>query len=196
MKFKITLTIFLINTVMFVLIYKSNYDIETIKLLGANHIQSTLNGEWWRLLTSGFLHHSLQHYIGNMLIGIPLILYCENNINNKSLIIIMLITQILVEIIIVFDLPTYKVSCGYSIMIYSNTGMIIIDNVLKQKYKWFTIALLLMVIIGLTNSMIVPNLNYKGHLYGFITPIVIISMKGVLNEYTSRKLYETKNIKF
>jgi rhomboid protease GluP len=67
----VTPVIFFLNLLLylFVSVYDGNFFLpkgETIILLGGDTPSLTLNGEWWRIITSCFLHFGILHFAFNM----------------------------------------------------------------------------------------------------------------------------------
>ena len=161
MKFKLTLTILIVNTILFIIAFNNNFDIKVLIQMGA--INKYYDYQVWRLITYVFLHSSISHYLGNMLFGIPLLLICENKIGYKKLILSMTITTILTGFILLETLQPHHSVVGYSVLIYATAGML-----LQSKNKYLVTGIIICVVIGLVSSIINPVLSLNGHLSGFI----------------------------
>lgn len=76
LKAPVTLTIIIVNVIVFVADLLTNH---ALLAAGALYPPAVQAGEWWRLITSGFLHYGFAHIGSNMLalaIAGPLVEYC------------------------------------------------------------------------------------------------------------------------
>jgi len=111
-KYLITPLLVIINTFMFFLtialirffplllnyykipLYK-NIDTKVYLLLGVNNRTDVLNGELWRLLTSTFLHFSLLHLLGNMIVLVYIGSLIESKLGKWNYLLMYLFTGII-----------------------------------------------------------------------------------------------------
>ena len=65
-----------IGLIQLALNYRFGSNEATLERFGLLYSSVSGNGEWWRLLTGPFLHHSLAHWLGNLAIGLGLFALC------------------------------------------------------------------------------------------------------------------------
>lgn len=130
-------------------------------------------GQWWRYVTSIFLHHGIGHLLFN---GFSLFLfapYLERLLGKVRFIILYLAGGIagnILSVALASKTWPYMVSVGASGAIYGLFGAYVFMTIYRKRYidahssRMVTIIL----VIGVIYSLIVPNINLLAHLGGFV----------------------------
>ncbi|MCV7302093.1 rhomboid family intramembrane serine protease [Mycobacterium barrassiae] len=128
------------------------------------------DGEWYRLLTSAFLHYGPMHIVFNMwalyVIGPPL----EIALGRARFIALYLMSA-LGGSVVVYMLSTLGAqTAGASGAVFGLFGAtFVIGRRLNMDTRW-VIAL---IVINLVITFVVPNISWQGHLGGLVTGAVI-----------------------
>lgn len=118
---------------------------------GAMYPQAVLDGEWYRLVTSGFLHFSLEHLFNNMLLLVCLGSYLEKEFGRIKYIIFYLASGVLSSTASMFYMlysGDTAISAGASGIVFAMIGALlylIIRN--KGRFENLTIRRFLIMII-------------------------------------------------
>jgi rhomboid protease GluP len=163
---------------------------------GANFRPSTINGEWWRLLTNTFLHGGLMHLLSNMFGLLFVGTFIEPILGRNKYLIIYLVTGILASCASIWWYEA-TVSIGASGAIFGLYGLflgLLLTKVFPPDFsKTFLTTTLIFVgynlLMGLTGG-IDNSAHIGGLLSGFIIGIVISkSLKDEIeNEEVENKL--------
>lgn len=142
---------------------------------GANFKQFTFHGQWWRLLTSVFVHAGLIHLTNNMLALFFIGPFLELSIGSKKFMIIYLLTGIIASITsLLFNDSTISVGASGAIFgMYGLTASLMLLKYLDKnltKMLWISIALFigLNLIMGLRSGI-----DMAAHLGGLISGFII-----------------------
>lgn len=146
---------------------------------GANFRPSTINGEWWRLLTNIFLHGGIMHVVSNMFGLIIVGIFLEPLLGRAKYLLIYLLTGILASCasILWYD---HTVSIGASGAIFGLYGVflaLLLTKVFPSEFsKAFLLSTLIYIgynlLMGLTGG--IDNAAHIGGLLaGFIIGLII-----------------------
>jgi membrane associated rhomboid family serine protease len=176
MKYKATLIIWLLVIVIFIITYSQGLSIQNKFRYGALYVWKGEVGEWWRVITYGFLHNSLQHFIANLMLGIPITLYVENRTNSGITYLIFLLGVIGGGLMFLeFNDKWRVITTGSSAGIWALLAAATFELLSREKINLIVAAILfsstgLMLYDTITN----PNINDLGHYGGYLTGMVII----------------------
>ena len=82
MKYKTTLLIWTTISIVFLVTYMNGLSHINLINSGALYVWNGEIGEWWRVITYGFLHSSFRHFILNLISGLVVMLYIENKVGS------------------------------------------------------------------------------------------------------------------
>lgn len=118
---------------------------------GAMYPLAVLDGEWYRLVTSSFLHFSLEHLFNNMLLLVCLGSYLEKEFGRVKYIIFYFAAGILSSAVSMFYMlyrGEMAVSAGASGVVYAMIGALLYIIILnKGRFKNLTIRRFMIMII-------------------------------------------------
>jgi membrane associated rhomboid family serine protease len=150
---------------------------------GANFKSSILNGEWWRLLTSIFLHIGLLHLVLNIYVLYFVGIFLEPRLSKTKFAVIYLVTGVLASITILWR-HDGTISVGASGAIFGLYG-VILSLLLKRKVflkdfskPFLRSTLLYIAICVLLEFMGGDNVvHIAGLISGFIIGLIFIKRK-------------------
>ncbi len=153
---------------------------------GALNIHIFKTGEIWRLLTYGFLHSSVRHFIQNLALGVLISLYLEQHVSGKLIYLTFLLGVIIGGLgFVLFTIyPTHN-TVGASAGIWALLALTLLINIRNNSV--FLIVLGLTVILILS-TLTANNVNNISHYSSYISIITIyfitkqIRKKMVCNE--------------
>ncbi len=148
--------------------------IELIKW-GANFKPLTTDGEWWRLLTSIFLHAGFLHLANNMIALFFIGPFLETSIGSKKFMIIYLMTGLIASITSLLYHDA-MVSVGASGAIFGMYGLLVALMILRYIDKNLTAILRVSVAIFIGLNLIMGlggGIDMAAHLGGLISGFVI-----------------------
>lgn len=142
---------------------------------GANYTPLTASGQWWRLLSSTFLHAGIIHLANNMFALFFVGIFLESSIGSKKFLFIYLLTGIIASItsLIVHD---SMISLGASGAIFGMYGLLIALMILKYLDKNLTTMLWISVGIFVGINLIMGlsgGIDMAAHLGGLISGFII-----------------------
>ncbi len=155
---------------------------------GANFKPSTIDGQWWRLITSIFIHVGLIHLVFNMLALFYIGSFLELSIGSKKFMIIYLLTGLIAGItsLIFHD---FTISVGASGAVFGLYGLTLSLMVLKYLDKKLTPMIWVSVTLFVALNLIMSfsgGVNLAAHLggllAGFIIGIIYFPFKKYLDE--------------
>lgn len=164
----ITLIIIGINLTIFVLSYLLGYERQLILLGGMTPIENVLaTGEYWRLLTSMFIHSGIMHVIFNMVILLHAGGYLEPYMGQKTFGLFYFISGLLVSF--ASGIFTNALSVGASGAIFALLGFLLYFDLIARKQGQKTNSLILpLVLINMVFTVLVPQISFVGHFSGLV----------------------------
>ena len=181
-KYKITYSIIIINTVIYLisaLLSQSliDMDLQTLVDMGALYGPLTvLKGEWWRLFTAMFLHGGMTHLLMNMFSLYLIGRGAENYFNAKSYIVIYLFSGLLGGLVSLY-MHSASVGVGASGAIFGVFGALAgfflahrekIAEHTKSFMKEFAIIIGINLVIGFS----IPSVDVSAHLGGLLVGFI------------------------
>ena len=161
---RITLSLIIINSFCFItfnIILPIEY-ILTLVQINSNII----NGEYWRLFTSMFLHADIMHIFSNM---IALILFgsvVENNYSKLEYLIIYFISGLIGNLFSLLLLPLNTISLGASGAIFGLIGAAFILYTVEGEKTLILLGLFYLAYFIV--SSFAPGINLWAHLFGLL----------------------------
>lgn len=155
--------IFLIN-IIFIHLFNSN---ELTQLLAVSHYEVT-SGEYYRLLSSSFLHVGVSHFLMNIFALFILGKFVEGIYSGWHLLITYIISGVIASM---FSLGfiTEGISLGASGAVYGLLGVIIVHLLVNRKIKAKLIIQILVIFVVVSAlSMLTANINHFAHAAGLI----------------------------
>ncbi|MCF7925300.1 MAG: rhomboid family intramembrane serine protease [Candidatus Izimaplasma sp.] len=164
--------IIILNLLMFLvtLITGGFSSLNLIQLGGLFPPLVTENGEYYRLLTTMFLHGSTFHLIGNLLIGIfVLSTALERLIGSLKFATIYFGSGLIASLVILYANPT-ALSIGASGAIYGVLGALLYVTIYrKDKVNISDISSIRgLIVINIIFTFLYPNVSIAGHIGGMI----------------------------
>lgn len=176
-----TLMIILINTGLYVatLLHASRTgtsgmdpDAQTLFLFGAKYGPAIAAGQWWRLITAGFLHGGILHILMNMWVLFDLGAQVEEACGTSRFLVIYSVSNVTGFLASFYFLPS--LSIGASAAIFGLIGAMIGVGVRDRSSYGSAMRSIYMrwAIYGLVLSLI-PGTDYAAHIGGLIGGFVI-----------------------
>jgi membrane associated rhomboid family serine protease len=128
------------------------------------------SGEYWRLLTAGFLHGNLIHLATNMLslywLGVPM----ERILGGRRMLTLYLLSLFGASVAVLLFTAPVSITVGASGAVYGLMGALLVTfRRLKLNLQPLVVVLALNVFITFTY----PGLSWQGHLGGFVIGAVV-----------------------
>ncbi|MBI5975652.1 rhomboid family intramembrane serine protease [Staphylococcus canis] len=148
-------------------------DIEIINLGALSHF-NVVQGEWYRLITSMFLHLNFEHLIFNMFSLYIFGKLVEAHIGSLKTLAVYLVSGIFGNLISLAILPQ-GFSVGASGAIFGLLGALVALMIISKKFTHKTlIQLIIAIIIMAVITLLVRNVNIVAHLSGLLGGFIII----------------------
>ena len=171
----ITYTLILINIVIWLcmILYLNRFsDVKLLEVGGLVHF-NVVHGEWYRLISSMFLHFNFEHILMNMLSLFIFGKIVESIIGSWRMLIIYIISGLYGNFVSL-SFNTTTISVGASGAIFGLIGSIFVimylsKNFNKKMIGQFLIALVVLIVF----SLFMSNINIMAHLGGFISGVLI-----------------------
>ena len=191
----VTYTIITINIILFILMYifgNGSTDPHTLVDFGANYATLIKSGEYYRLITSAFLHIGLIHLLVNNYALYVIGPQVESFFGKGKYLIIYILSAIFGNLLSL--LFTDAVSAGASGAIFGLLGSILyfgyhyrvyLEGVLKSQ-------IIPLIIMNLALGFILNGINNAAHIGGLIGGILVSTAVGV--KYKSTKSQQTNGI--
>ncbi len=182
-RYKVTLTLSVINLIVFFTTWQANADPLYFLEIGANFAPYSLDTEPYRLLSSMFIHQGALHLIANLYSLVYIGSKLEMDIGGGRLLIYYLFTGIVAGIFsLCFNL--FTISSGASGAIFGIYGYLLVKEVVEHKNLRIGIILNFLVYFGAL-YLLGTKLPFDNaaHLGGVLSGIIlgIADMKWVLN---------------
>ncbi len=146
--------------------------------LGANFAPHTLDGQWWRLITSLVLHGGLIHLVFNTLVLLNIGVYVEPFLGKFKYLALYLVTGICAGLASVLaNLEQPVPSVGASGAIFGLYGfflaLLTTDLFRKQIRNQFFKGTLVFIAINLGIGFLIPIIDNSAHLGGVLSGLII-----------------------
>lgn len=177
----------LLNTIIFLVDYV--FFIKTgskpLENIGIQSNEAVLNGEWWRLITSMFLHADVGHLAGNMLMLVFLNRILKNFYTDLQYWIIYFLSGITGSLFTLLMGP-YVLSLGASGAVMGFGGALFYRMFFGKNAKYFrhigsaaTIVIMVVynLIYGLSDSSVNNYAHFSGFAVGFVVALIIQVLK-------------------
>ncbi|EJD87172.1 rhomboid family protein [Staphylococcus epidermidis NIHLM067] len=171
----ITYTLILINIVIWLcmILYLNRFsDVKLLEVGGLVHF-NVVHGEWYRLISSMFLHFNFEHILMNMLSLFIFGKIVESIIGSWRMLIIYIISGLYGNFVSL-SFNTTTISVGASGAIFGLIGSIFVIMYLSKNFNKKMIGqLLIALVVLIVFSLFMSNINIMAHLGGFIIGVLI-----------------------
>ncbi|MBO0390209.1 rhomboid family intramembrane serine protease [Staphylococcus epidermidis] len=171
----ITYTLILINIVIWLcmILYLNRFsDVKLLEVGGLVHF-NVVHGEWYRLISSMFLHFNFEHILMNMLSLFIFGKIVESIIGSWRMLIIYIISGLYGNFVSL-SFNTTTISVGASGAIFGLIGSIFVIMYLSKNFNKKMIGqLLIALFVLIVFSFFMSNINIMAHLGGFISGVLI-----------------------
>lgn len=171
----ITYTLILINIVIWLcmILYLNRFsDVKLLEVGGLVHF-NVVHGEWYRLISSMFLHFNFEHILMNMLSIFIFGKIVESIIGSWRMLIIYIISGLYGNFVSL-SFNTTTISVGASGTIFGLIGSIFVIMYLSKNFNKKMIGqLLIALVVLIVFSLFMSNINIMAHLGGFISGVLI-----------------------
>lgn len=171
----ITYTLILINIVIWLcmILYLNRFsDVKLLEVGGLVHF-NVVHGEWYRLISSMFLHFNFEHILMNMLSLFIFGKIVESIIGSWRMLIIYIISGLYGNFVSL-SFNTTTISVGASGAIFGLIGSIFVIMYLSKNFNKKMIGqLLIALFVLIVFSPFMSNINIMAHLGGFISGVLI-----------------------
>ncbi|MGK8666886.1 rhomboid family intramembrane serine protease [Staphylococcus epidermidis] len=171
----ITYTLILINIVIWLcmILYLNRFsDVKLLEVGGLVHF-NVVHGEWYRLISSMFLHFNFEHILMNMLSLFIFGKIVESIIGSWRMLIIYIVSGLYGNFVSL-SFNTTTISVGASGAIFGLIGSIFVIMYLSKNFNKKMIGqLLIALVVLIVFSLFMSNINIMAHLGGFISGVLI-----------------------
>lgn len=168
----VTSVIIIINTLMLLItLITGGFGVYNLVELGALAPILIKNGDYWRIITSAFLHGSVIHYLGNIVIGLlSLSSALERMIGSKKFTFIYFGSMILSGIAVTAFSVSNVITVGASGAIFGSLGCLLYiilyrKDLITQRDAQSITSL---IVINIIFTFVYPSISIYGHLGGII----------------------------
>jgi len=190
----VTSILIILNLLMLLItVFTGGFGILNLLRLGALWAPLVKDGEYYRLLTSMFLHGNFTHFLANAIIGLYVLSSAlERMIGSKKFALIYFISGLGAGLLVTFT--SNHVTIGASGAIFGALGSLLFigiyrrDLMSEQDFK----SIKALVIINIVFTFISSNISISGHIGGIATGFLIsyIIVKQQMNIPTNNKPYQ------
>lgn len=189
----ITISLIVINIIIFVLMYilgSGSENTNTLISFGANFVQLTKSGDYYRLITSAFLHIGIVHLFLNMYSLYVLGPAVESFYGRFKYILIYLLSAIFGSLFTIVLSSENTVSAGASGAIFGLLGALLYFGYNYRGYIGNSIIsqIVPIVLINLVFGFITPGIGNAAHIGGLIGGYLISMSVGFDKDNKSSKL--------
>lgn len=169
-------------------------DIETLIHYGAKYNPAIVAGEWWRIISSMFLHIGALHLFMNMLAVYYLGTAVERIYGSGRFIIIYFLAGIIGSLTS-FAFNTH-VSAGASGALFGLFGALLYFGVIYKNLFYQTMgkSVIFILLINLAFGFLVPQIDMGAHLGGLIGGFVAAAITSLPEQLTKKRLYKMVGI--
>lgn len=192
----LTYALIVINVIVFVLMYilgSGSEDNETLIKFGANYPELIKSGEYYRLITSAFLHIGTVHLLCNMYSLYILGQNIEHFFGKVKYIIIYLLSAVFASLFVMVFNPV-SISAGASGAIFGFLGALLYFGYNYRGYIGNSLIsqIVPVIIINLGIGFVTPGISNAAHIGGLIGGVAVASMVGLgIDEDKSKKINGT-----
>src|SRR5699024_5166406 len=169
-KARITFLLILINLVIFFMLELNggSTNIETLVKYGAKYNPAIISGEWWRIISSMFLHIGALHLFMNMLAIYYLGTAVERIYGSTRFVVIYFISGIIVSLTS-FAFNTH-IAAGASGSLFVLFGALVYFCVIHNQLFYQTMgkSVIFIMLINLVFGFLVPQIDMGAHVGGLI----------------------------
>lgn len=180
----ITGILILLNVIVFALMYiigKGSEDTDTLIKFGANIPSLVRGGDYYRLITSGFLHIGIIHILCNMYSLSVLGPNIEHFYGKVKYILIYFYSMIIASLFVMVFQSDYSVSAGASGAIFGLLGSLLYFGYYYRGYIGNQIIgqIIPVIIINLVIGFIAPGISNAAHMGGLLGGVAVSFMLGI-----------------
>lgn len=192
----ITFSLIIINIIIFILMYilgNGSLSNETLVKFGANYLPFTKAGEYYRLITSAFVHIGLAHIVLNMYSLFVIGTNIEYFYGKVKYIIIYLYSALIGSLFTVVLSSSNTLAAGASGAIFGLLGAILYFGYHYRGYVGNAIIsqIVPIVLINLCFGFITPGIGNAAHIGGLIGGYIISMAVGFDNDKDQAKIHGT-----
>lgn len=173
-QYPVTTCILIVNTIYLLLILKAGgFTTENLDYYGSLYRQAVEDGEYYRLVTSMFLHGNIIHFAVNMAALIGFAVHLEELLDKRTYVILYMLSGILANVASLWlvDVP----SVGASGALFGCLGFFLYMSLFKK--HWMDLesrkAVFQITIFNIIISFVIPFINEIAHLGGLFAGVVI-----------------------
>ncbi|MBR2712802.1 MAG: rhomboid family intramembrane serine protease [Bacilli bacterium] len=192
----LTYGLIVINVIVFVLMYilgNGSEDNETLIKFGANYPVLIKSGDYYRIITSAFLHIGTVHLLCNMYSLYILGQNIEHFFGKIKYIIIYLLSAVFASLFVMVFNPT-SISAGASGAIFGFLGALLYFGYNYRGYIGNSLIsqIVPVIIINLGIGFVTPGISNAAHIGGLIGGVAVASMVGLgIDEDKSKRINGT-----
>ncbi|WP_185696046.1 rhomboid family intramembrane serine protease [Weissella viridescens] len=189
------LTLLMIVIFLIEMLLSKSIQIKSLVLyqMGATYPPSIIDGQWWRLITAGFLHGSPLHLIGNMVVFVWLGEVIEGVLGSLAVGVLFLNSVIAGNLLSLWVDPWQTLSVGASGGIFGFFAAFIVFWLLaRQPDQWQEQAksMAVMFVLMIILSLMTPSVSVSGHVGGFIGGLLLTA--GVMWRRPLQRIFKIK----
>ncbi|MBN2268673.1 MAG: rhomboid family intramembrane serine protease [Acholeplasmataceae bacterium] len=186
-----TMVFLILNILMmFVTLFMGGFNVESLLNLGALYPPFvTESGEYYRLITTAFLHGSILHALFNMIALFYLGGHLERLIGSLRYTLLYLLSAFGSSIAVVLLKPN-SVTIGASGAIYGIIGALLVLTFTRKEwfYSQAIRSIRNLIIINIAFTFLVPSISIEGHLGGFIIGFIFMQFMTPYEPQIQKKL--------
>lgn len=153
-----------------------SFDPRALVMLGANYEPFTVAGQWWRLLTSVFLHGGLLHLVFNMIVLANIGIFLEPVLGRWSYAIVYLLTGLLASLTsLMFNVGAVSVGASGAIFgLYGFFLALLTTKLFKPEFRnAFLRNTLGFIAINVAIGFMIGPIDNAAHLGGLLSGFVL-----------------------
>ncbi len=186
----VTYTLIIINILVFIMMYifgKGSHNTETLLNFGACYTPYIKVGEYYRLLTSAFLHIGVLHLIMNMYALYVIGPQIESFFGKTKYLIIYIMSAILGNLLSMLFLGSDRLGAGASGAIFGLLGSMVYFGYHYRIYLGGVIKsqIIPLIIMNLSLSLFIPSIGTSAHIGGLIGGVLVSMAVGVKYKSTT-----------